>query len=291
MIALHIGGDGVSTWAAWSLDPIALVLVPLSAWLYARGLARSQGSRRQRHPAWRPAAFYAALATIFVALVSPLDRLADELFLAHMVQHLLLVSVAPPLLLLSAPMIPVLRGVPRGVRRALVIPGLKSPLVRVPLRFVAQPLVAWPLYVTALLAWHIPNAFELALRNPAAHLLEHVIFLGTAVLWWWNVVDPVPLKPNLSYLARVPYIFLTTVPVFVLGAFLTFSPSAWYGHYSASTPDYGLTPLEDQQLGGIIMWIPGSLILMTALLIVLLFVVHTEARQQRERETRLTPGT
>ncbi len=290
MIALHIGSEGVSTWAAWSLDPIALVLIPLGAWLYARGLARSRGSRRRRHPAWRPLSFYAALAIILVALVSPLDHLADELFLTHMVQHLLLVAVAPPLLLLGAPMIPVLRGIPRGIRRALVIPALKSPLVRVPLRIAALPLVAWPLYVTALLAWHIPGAFDLALRSAPAHLFEHATFLGASMVWWWNVVDPVPLKPNLSYLARVPYIFFTTVPVFVLGAFLAFAPSAWYGFYSDFTSDYGLTPLEDQQLGGIIMWIPGSMILMTALLTVLIFVVRTEERQQRERETPLAPG-
>ncbi|MDE2765257.1 MAG: cytochrome c oxidase assembly protein [Chloroflexota bacterium] len=281
MIALHTSGGSLS---AWSFDPIALTLVAVAAVLYGRGIALSPGSKRKRHPWQRVAVYYGGLLVVLAALVSPIDHIAGELFFVHMVQHFLLVIVAPPMLLLGAPFIPVLRGMPRDLRREVVGPAIRSVWVRRPLRFVAHPLIAWPLYVGTLLLWHAPPAYDAALRNEAVHLLEHAAFAGTALLWWWNVIDPVPLRPNLSYLARVPFVFLTTVPVFILGAFLTYSPRPWYQFYDGLTQAYGLTPLEDQEIGGVIMWIPGSLSLMATLLIVLLFVVRTEERQQRARE-------
>ena len=273
----------------WSLDPIAWVLVPLLGLLYARGMARSQGSRRRTHPRWRPACYYAGLLALFLALASPLDHLADELFMAHMSQHFLLVTVAAPLLLLGAPMIPVLRGVPVGLRRGLVIPVLKNRGFRGLLRFAARPLVAWPLYVALLLLWHVPGAYEAALRSVPLHLIQHAAFFGGALAWWWNVIDPVPLRPNLSYLARVPFVFITTVPIFVLGAFLTFAPSASYRFYADLPARPGLPALEDQQLGGIIMWIPGSMVLMAALLTVLVLAIRAEERQRRVSEAALPP--
>ena len=264
MIALHVD-TSLPVWAAWAPDPIAWLLIPLAALLYARGMSRSQGSRRRTHPWWRPISYYTGLLTLFVALASPLDHMSDELFLAHMTQHFLLVCIAPPLVLLGAPMIPVLRGVPPGLRRGLVIPVLKQSSVRAVLRLATQPLVAWPLYVVLLLLWHLPRAYDAAVDSIPLHLLQHAIFFGTAIAWWWNVIDPVPLRPNLSYLARVPYVFITTVPIFVLGAFLTFAPTASYAVYTRLPARPGMTALEDQQLGGIIMWIPGSLVLMTTL--------------------------
>ncbi|MCE2469050.1 MAG: cytochrome c oxidase assembly protein [Dehalococcoidia bacterium] len=282
MIALHTSGGSLS---AWSFDPLVLTFVAVAGVLYASGIARSPGSKRRRHPGPRVAVYYGGLLVILAALVSPIDHIAGELFFVHMVQHFLLVIVAPPMLMLGAPFIPVLRGMPRDLRREVVGPLIRSAWVRRPLRFAAHPLVAWPLYVGTLLLWHVPPAYDAALRNEAVHLLEHAMFAGTALLWWWNVIDPVPLRPNLSYLARVPFVFLTTVPIFILGAFLTYSPRPWYRFYDGLTQAYGLTPLEDQEIGGVIMWIPGSLSLMATLLIVLLFVVRTEERQQRERET------
>ena len=285
----HAGLDPGSPLLAWGADPAALVLIPLAALLYARGLA-SLGSRRRFHDGWRPRSFYLGLALAFAALVGPLDHLADELFSAHMSQHVVLVLVAVPLVLLGAPVIPIMRGVPRAVRRHALIPLLKLRPVRAFLRLISHPLVAWPLFVGTFLGWHFPPAFEAAITSDALHLLEHASFAIGAYLFWWNIIDPLPLKANLPYLARVPYIFMTVMPNVALGAFLTYAPSAWYGVYEASAALYGMTGLEDQQLGGVIMWVPGSFIIGTALVIDLAIAVRLEQQDQLAREAGHSPA-
>jgi putative membrane protein len=284
MVSLHIGSTG-QLWLAWDLEPSIFIGLALAAWLYARGLHLSTGSRRRLHPWWRPTLFYLGLAVTFIALVSPLDHMANELFSMHMIQHLLLMVVAPPLILLGAPIIPLLRGVPRPVRRLVVGPLIRQPVIRGGLRFLSMPLVAWPLYIATLLAWHIPAAYDLALRDENVHTLEHLNFLVAATLFWWNVIDPIPLRSHLSYLVRVPFVFITTVPNFILGAFLTFSQEAWYAHYRARELPFGMSARDDQQLGGVLMWVPGSLILLGTLLIVLVYVVVAEEQRQFQRET------
>ncbi len=281
----HGGWDPGPQLLAWGGDPAALVLIPLAALLYARGLA-SLGSRRRFHDGWRPPLFYLGLGLALAVLVGPVDHLADELFLVHMAQHVVLVLVAVPLVLLGAPVIPIMRGVPRAVRRDALIPLLKLRPVRAFLRLISHPLVAWPLFVGAFLGWHVPAAFESAATNEALHLLEHASFAIGAYLFWWNIVDPLPLKANMPYLARVPYIFMTVIPNFILGAFLTYAPSAWYGVYEASAARYGMTGLEDQQLGGVIMWVPGSFIIGTALVIDLAMALRLEQREQLALEAR-----
>ncbi len=272
-----------SLWLAWSADVTALVGIPLAAVLYARGI-RALGDRRRFHNSWRPVAFYGGLAAVFVALVSPLDALAGELFLAHMGQHMLLIFFAVPAIHLSAPVLPFLRGVPRPMRRRVVIPFFKSRAVRFTLRNVSRPLIAWPLFAGMLAFWHFPFAYEAALGNELVHVVEHLAFALGAYLWWWNVVDPIPLRASLSYLARVPFVFITIVPSFVLGAFLTFAPEAWYTPYEATAPAYGFSALEDQQLGGLIMWIPGSFVIAATLLMTLRYAVRHEHAAQLARE-------
>jgi len=290
MVGLHVGSTGTSLWLAWDLNTVLLFGLAMVGWLYFSGLRASTGRRRRLHPWWRPAVYYVALAAIAIALVSPLDHLADELFVMHMAQHMLLMVVAPPLILLGAPMVPILRGIPRPVRRRVVAPVLRQRTLRKALKYLSLPLIAWPLYAVTLLGWHTPAAYDLALRNEAAHVLEHFSFTVTALLFWWNVIDSVPLRGNLSYIGRVPYVFLMTVPNFSLGAFLTFSEAAWYERYLAQELRWGLSAMDDQQLGGLIMWIPGALVLLTALLAVLVYTVFTEERLQREREALALVG-
>ncbi len=288
MIALHVGvAHAVEPlWSHWTADPSALVGVSLAGVLYVRGLMRSPGRRRRLHPRWRPVLFYTGLAIIVVALMSPLDALADELFFIHMAQHLLLVLAAPPLILLSAPMIPLLRGMPRPLRRRLVAPLTRWPAVRGGFRFLTLPLVGWGVYVVVFLGWHAPAPYDAALANEGIHILEHLTFSAAALLFWWNVIDPIPLRPNLPYLARLPYVFVTSVPNFSLGAFLVFASQPWYAFYQKGPLRFGLTPLEDQQIGGLLMWIPGAMVLLLALVILLAVMMVKEERRQREREAR-----
>jgi putative membrane protein len=286
MTALHIGIGTGSLWTNWSLDPIALIGIPLAAILYYRGL-QSLGARRRFHGTWRPSSFYAGLFALAVALLSPLDHLSDELFMAHMTQHMLLMMVGVPLVLLGAPILPILRGIPRPIRRRVVIPTFRSPPVRFVLRTLSRPLVAWPAFIFSMFAWHLPALYEAALGNEALHLLEHAVFVIGAYLFWWNVIDPHPLRPNLQYLVRVPYIFLTVVPAFALGAFLTFADGPWYATYIVTAPLHGLTPIEDQQLGGVIMWVPGSFIIGAALVLDLYVAIRNE-QEERVIEEALT---
>ena len=271
-----------SLWLSWSSDPTALIGIPLAAVLYARGLRSLE--RRRIHSKARAASFYIGLFALFVALVSPLDALSGELFLAHMGQHMLLMFVAVPAIQIGAPVIPITRGIPRPLRKRIVIPLFKSAFVRRALRNLFRPLVAWPLFIAIIIGWHFPVAYEAALRNETVHLIEHLTFALGAYLWWWNVIDPAPLRASLSYLARVPFVFITIVPNFALGAFLTFSPNPWYPHYEITAPAYGITALEDQEIGGVIMWVPGSFIIAAALLLALFYAVRHEQQMQLARE-------
>ncbi|MEK9658498.1 MAG: cytochrome c oxidase assembly protein [Chloroflexota bacterium] len=287
MVVLHAAGVA-PLWTAWSVDPLAATLIPLAALLYARGL-RSLGPHRHFHAGLRPWSFYGGLAVIALALVSPLDALTDDRFWAHMTQHVLLMLVGVPLVLLGAPVLPMMRGVPRGVRRRVAIPTLNAAPVRIALRVASKPLVAFGLLVSVLIAWHVPNAYEAAVSNGWVHTGQHVCFAISAYLFWWNVVEPVPLRPHLAPLVRVPYVFVIMVPNFVLSAFLTYAPAPWYAVYTEGVSME--SALADQQAGGLIMWIPGSFIMMFALLGCLAQALRQEERRQREREgTELSAG-
>ncbi|MDO8532521.1 MAG: cytochrome c oxidase assembly protein [Dehalococcoidia bacterium] len=266
----------------WSWDPGVLIGLVLAAVLYAVGLGRSARGRLGLFPWWRPAFFYAGLLVIAVALVSPLDALAHELFSAHMVQHVLLSTVAPPLVLLGAPFLPLLRGLPRALRRRVVAPLAHNAMVRRTLTAVTQPLAAWLLYTGLFWAWHVPVLYDLAVRHTAVHILQHMVFFGTVLLFWWNVVDPIPLRAHLRHPVRILYLFVTTIPNSALSAYLALSTTPWFASYLDTTRVWGLAPLEDQSLGGLIMWVPGGLLYLLAISGV--FFSMPEARDERARE-------
>lgn len=284
MVGLHVGDVQASLWMGWNLNPVLMIGLVVAAWLYFRGLALSTGTRRRLHPWWRPISYYSSLVAVFLSLASPIDSLADDLFLMHMAQHMLLMVIAPPLALLGAPMIPILRGIPRSIRRYFVVPILRQKALHLTLKWLTLPLIAWPLYVITLIGWHTPSLYSMAIAQPSIHTLEHVSFVGVALLFWWNIIDSVPLRSSLSYIARVPYVFLMSVPNFILGAFLTFSEAAWYEPYRSQELIWGLSSIEDQQLGGVIMWILGALILLVALLSILTQLIQKEERAQQKRE-------
>lgn len=245
-------------WAAWSLDPLVLAALFAGGWLYARGVERmwrragaGRGVRR-----WQAGCFAAGWAALLLALVSPLHPLGEVLFSAHMAQHELLVAVAAPLLVLGRPLVPLLWAVPVPWRRAAGR-WAKTRSVRAGWRALSAPLVAWLLHAAALWLWHLPAAYQAALRIPAVHAAQHAAFLGTGLLFWWALFHG--RDGRMGYGAAVFYLFATAMHGGALGALLALSPTPWYPAYEGVTAAWGLTPLEDQQLAGLIMWIPGGL--------------------------------
>jgi putative membrane protein len=243
-----------------------LVYAVLAAVLHARGTGRQlrvTSAARIGSLKWRAAAFYAALATLVAALDSPIDDLATRLFWVHMAQHVMLMMVAAPLLVLAAPWIPIWRGLPVRHRRRLALWYLRSRgwrAARGAGRRMTAPLAAWILFDVDLCAWHVPALYELTLRSQALHDLEHASFLLLGVVFWLGVIDSPPLHARLDPVRGIAYIVLGATVAWALAVVLAFAPAPLYSTYAKlhARPG-GLTALADQQLAAGIMWGPGSI--------------------------------
>jgi putative membrane protein len=237
----------------WSLDP-GLLYVGLAAALYLLGC---QG--RSRPTALQIASFFAGLLTIVIALDSPIDGYADDLFWAHMLQHVLLLTVAPPLFLLGRPWPTMWRALPLRVRTPLGRTLIHARWTA-PVRALARPLPAWILFNATVVAWHIPGAYDLTLTSGVAHALEHAMFFFIGLLFWARVIDPGPLRPRLIWPVRIAYAAGAMIVGWVLAITLVVVPHALY-HYYAALPSRpgGITAVEDQQIAAGIMWVPGSI--------------------------------
>ncbi len=211
------------------------------------------------------AAFCGGLAAVYLALASPVEPFAALLLWVHMVQHLLLMMVAPPLVWLGAPLLPVLRGLPRSVRVFWVAPLLAAPPLRRLFGRLTHPLVALPVFVVATWLWHLPMLYDLALRSTGWHYVQHVCFLGAGLLFWYPVVRPYPSRPRWSAWLLLPYLFFADLSNTVLSAVLTFSPRVFYPYYAEVPRLAGLSVLDDQSAAGVLMWVPGSLVFLVPL--------------------------
>jgi putative membrane protein len=238
----------------------------VAAFLFVRGSRRHMRVVAPlRRPGLRLRAvwFYAALATIVLALDSPVDDAAGRLFWVHMLQHVLLIMVAAPLLVMAAPWIPLWRGLPLGFRRDLAYGWVHSPVrraLRATGRLRAWPLIAFALFNVVLCAWHVPALFDLTLRSPVAHDFEHVSFLVLAVLFWAQVIESPPMRARLDMIWRIIYVTLGATVAWLLSVVLAFAPSPLYPAYvDAHAHSGGLSALGDQQLAAGIMWGPGSI--------------------------------
>jgi len=233
----------------WNVEPALVLGLVLAALVYVRGWRRLRARRAERIDGPQLAALLGGLGTLFVALASPLDTLADRYLAVHMAQHIVLMVVTPPLLLLGAPILPLLHALPRGRARVLlgrVVTTLADRL--------GHPVVCWLAMSLATWGWHVPAAFELAVRDPAWHVVEHASFLTAGLLFWWPVVAPWPSRPHWARWAMVPYLLLADVQNTVLAAILTFSDRVLYPSYGN-----GAAALEQQVLAGVLMWVPMSL--------------------------------
>ncbi len=248
--------------AGWNFDPIIVIPVVALGAGYAIGIRRlTRRPGRTVMAVWAPAAFGGGVMALIAALVSPLDSLSAELLSSHMGQHLLLMLVAAPLLVLGAPAVPLLLALPLRWRQRLHRFG-RIKLVRVIRGFLTQPLVVWVLSVIALWSWHAPWLYEAAVQNDAVHILEHTTFLGTSLLFWWVVIDPG--RRRLAAGHDVLYVFTAGIQSSMLGALLTFSASPLYGIYVEAASGHGGSALQDQQIAGLIMWIPAAAVYLLA---------------------------
>ena len=257
-------------WTTWNLDVSLFVGLVGVAWAYRRGRTSAQRNRL------RDRAFAGGLVVLFVALISPLEAMSSALASAHMVQHVLLILVAAPLLAFSAPSSTLLRAMPRRLastggrwrRRVRVAPTVR--------RVLRTPVVVWLLYVGAIWSWHSAALYDAAAGNEFLHSLEHLSFLGTAWLFW-SVVIGTRRKSSRAHGQGVLLVFAVTIPSIYLSLLMTFANAPWYDSYLATAPRWGLDPLADQQLAGAIMWIPSNLVyVLVALALFVSWIRSTE---------------
>lgn len=247
---------------SWSPQPWLFLLLALVGAVYLRGWRSLHRRRPRDFNRWRPAAFISGLAVLYVAVASPLDAFGGLLLQVHMWQHLLLMLVVPPLLLLSWPAIPMLRGLPATIRRHWIGPFLAEPTLRRAFAALTHPVTCWLAFVLCFWIWHLPALYELALVSPRWHRFEHALFVATGLLFWWPVVQPYPFRAQWPRWAMVPYLLAGSLQNTVFSAIFCFSDRVFYPIYEQVPRVTGMSALADQAVAGAVMWVPGSIIML-----------------------------
>ncbi len=259
--------SNLTTAANWPLEP-PLAAIAAVAVLYAVGLRRRAAARRRIERRWRAAAFYVGLLAIVAALDSPIAAYDDRFFSVHMTQHLLLMMVAPPLLVLGHPWMPIWQVLPLAVRRD-VAGQLTRARWAAPLRstggFVARPLTTWVLANGVMVLWHVPRLYDATVTNAGVHYLEHALFFSTSLLLWMQLIDSPPFHARLDRFQRAVYGVGALAVGWVLAIVLAFAPSPLYAAYADQAGRSGLSAIGDQQLGAGVLWVPGSIALTIAI--------------------------
>jgi cytochrome c oxidase assembly factor CtaG len=260
---------------------LPVILAALAYWQ-----ARSMVDRRHPNnpvPRWRAWSWYAGLAAIVVALASPIEFYDTTLFSAHMIQHLLLTMVAAPLLALAAPITLLLRVSSPEARRKWILPVLNSRIVAV----ISYPVVAWVLFAAVMWFSHFSPLFDAALDDFALHRLEHALFLGSALLFWWPVVGADPSPHRMTHPGRILYLALGMPLMSLLGMVIFSAQTVLYDHYLTLERDWGWTPLQDQEWAGGIMWAGGDGIFVLALVLAVAAWLRHEERENKREDARL----
>lgn len=254
--------------ASWRLDLRLICGLAVAAWLYWRGWRRLHRERPHRYTLARFAAFLGGLGILLLAIASPLDAFGGLLLEVHMIQHLLLLMIAPPLIWLGQPVLPMLRGLPGTFLKAGLGPFLASSTLRRIGRAITHPVVCWLAMAAAVIFWHTPRWYELGLSSPAWHEMEHACFFFAALLFWWPVVEVWPSRPVWPRWGMVPYLVLADLVNTGLSAWLVFSSHVVYRTYALAPRLGGISALDDQATAGAIMWVPGSIAYLVPALVV-----------------------
>lgn len=283
-----IARAALSSWN-WRPEVIVTLIVLgalfLTGWLRLRRISGPATSFRSLGARWRPISYVAGLLVIGFALMSPLDVLVQQLFFMHMIQHLLLISVAPVLLLLPNPMPFLLWGLPGQARlaagNALNRVLNKESLIGRGLRKATGPAMVWFLMILFIIGWHDPAMYNAALSSDVVHDLEHVTMFLAGMLFWWTVTGAGPrLHKNMSRPAKIAFVIAAVPPNMALGAALAFSQQPIYSYYSDMPRLWGVSVLDDQRLSGIIMWIPGSMMYFMIALVFIFLILSGEGRKE-----------
>jgi cytochrome c oxidase assembly factor CtaG len=245
--------------ANWSLPVGLTTAIVITAGIYVRGWFLIRRSRPAQFTGLRLTSFFAGLTVLWLAIGSPMDGFADALLSAHMVEHLLLMSVVPPLVLFGLPVVPLLRGLPTFVVRLIVTPAIRLSWLRRFGHWLTTPLIAWLLMNACFLGWHVPAAYDFALQHENWHDVEHICFLGSSILFWWVLIRPWPARSRALTWGLLFYLVSADVVNTMLSAFLAFCDRPVYVFYLNNPNPFGVSPVQDQVLGAVIMWVFGSL--------------------------------
>jgi putative membrane protein len=265
-----------AVFAEWSPPILLMVTLFVTALVYTRGWFAIRRTRAVQFPARRLGFFLLGLAVIWLALASPLDGFADELLSAHMVEHLLLMSFAPPLLLLGYPVVPLLRGLPRGVTVYFLGPLIRIATLRHLGHFLIAPLVAWLAMNLMFLGWHVPAAYDFALEHEHWHQFEHLCFLGTSILFWWPLIRPWPTRESYAGWLLLLYLVMADIVNTVLSAFLAFCDRPVYSYYLREPNAFDISPLSDQRAGAVVMWVVGSAVFLVPAVVLTVRLLQRE---------------
>jgi putative membrane protein len=273
---------------SWSSPVWANVALALTALVYVRGWLRIWRLLPDVIPIWRLTAFLSGLFSLWIAIASPLAAFDDVSLTVHMIQHLLLMAVVPPLVLLGAPSLPLLRGLPQWVVHTAVGPFLRWRPIKSLGQFLSSPAIAWLVASVALIVWHIPAAFELALRSDSWHEVEHICFLSTSLLFWWPAIQPFPSVPAWPPWSIPLYLFIGALPGGALGAFLTFCDRVLYPSYAAAPMLFNISPMDDQIIAGSLMWVVGTFVYtVPAVITTFVLLSPQQGRTHGQRQIRL----
>lgn len=270
------------------------VIIPLLAvaTLYISGWRRLRRRGARQAAPWRLVSYLAGLFFLALSLLSPLDLLSQQLFFVHMIQHLLQIMIAPPLLLLANPLPFMLWGLPTDALRRRVGGGLSALLHRESdfrrgLRAATSPGVIWLFWVIVVVGWHDPAAYNAALRSRFLHDLEHILFFAAGMLFSWHVVGAGPrIHKQFGLVGRIAFVLSAIPPNMALGVFLAFAGSTVYTYYDAVPRLWGISTVTDQRIGGVIMWVPGNMMyIIAALILVTRLMRQSDKRRARDATT------
>ncbi len=279
---IEVASSFIDFISAWSFTGSQFIIVVFLATTYLIGMIRLQiRSRWQAIPIRKMLYGIAGFAVLFFAVAGPPEAFSDEMFFAHMTQHILIAMLAAVLLLAASPMAAYLWAMPETIRVGLGPSLAERGWIRRINAFLINPRFALPAFVITLWGWHIPESYALAIRNDYAHLGMHISMFTTAILFWWPIIGPPPVRSPLSDPQRIIYLILVVTPTAVLAAIITLSNSVIYTPYLDTPHHFTLTPYEDQRIGGLLMWIPGNIVYLATLTTLFLRWFAREDRQNR----------